>query len=449
MLKLYKRQGEKVIILLDVLFIGILEAVVIYSIGNSLLNNILVFKDIVKISLIYAAGCYLIRSYTPTGINMILIFLLYVLLYYLKSKVSIIKCLIVISIAFTIKFVSEYVLVGIIYLMGIDLEIILTNQLFKIIVGNISLIIPFLTYLFIDKKKIKLWNEANKKNKINHYTDKMLVSLSIINIVLMSGVMMIISISYFKFDSKLNLVILNLIAISVLCVGSLIIVSLILKKSKEVVQLENNAIICNLNQMKETIDMLRIQKHDYMNHLQVILMQVSKGKCEDARSYILGIAEDSKNSISVFETGSNYIDAILNFKSARCNEYNIQLTACIDSLLEYTPFQDTQLSAIFLNIIDNAIDELKQSEKEYKYIHVDTYIQEDKDFIAIKNNGIKIQDIQKIFENGYSSKGENRGYGLYSIKQMLLNHKCNIEVYSDDDETEFIIELINLYKNLY
>lgn len=40
-----------------------------------------------------------------------------------------------------------------------------------------------------------------------------------------------------------------------------------------------------------------------------------------------------------------------------------------------------------------------------------------------------------------SSKGSNRGYGLFSIKQLLLKNKCNIYVLSDEEETEFIIEI--------
>ncbi len=52
-----------------------------------------------------------------------------------------------------------------------------------------------------------------------------------------------------------------------------------------------------------------------------------------------------------------------------------------------------------------------------------------------------IDDTQKIFKMGFSSKGNNRGYGLFYIKQILESNNCSIEVYSDEYETEFNIQV--------
>nr|WP_276510618.1 GHKL domain-containing protein [Paeniclostridium hominis] len=193
--------------------------------------------------------------------------------------------------------------------------------------------------------------------------------------------------------------------------------------------------------MKDTVDVLRLQRHDYMNHLQVILLQISNGKNEDARNYILGISNDDSSGITYFSTGNSYIDAILNTKKRRALKYDIQLTACIDSLLEDIELSDSEISSILLNIIDNAIDELKKHNKDYKYIHIDVYKEEYYHNISIKNNGSIIKDKKKIFELGYSSKGINRGYGLYAIKKLLESYNCSIDVYSDDMETEFNIQV--------
>ncbi len=60
----------------------------------------------------------------------------------------------------------------------------------------------------------------------------------------------------------------------------------VIDRKRDITMIENNRISKNLEQMEKTVELLRIQKHDYMNHLQVILMQVSRGKNEDTKKYI-------------------------------------------------------------------------------------------------------------------------------------------------------------------
>lgn len=440
--------------MLETLFIDIPEAFLICSISNVLLRNKLNFGQLSKLTTLFVLAGYFVKYHISNGVDIIILFFIYNVLLCIYVKGEKIKCLISSIISYSIKFISEFITFMILNLMHIDIDKVLNNTYSKIILIDITLIITWIIFMIISKKNINIINFEINKPKIlfeNKLMIKLLISLSIINILIVQtvAVEIISNLDVYKLYNRYNFIIIGVTIWIVFCIICLIITILILEKNTDSVQIENNLIRNNLNQMKETVDLLRIQRHDYMNHLQVILMQVSKGKNEDAKKYILGISNEVKNNISVFDTGSNYIDAILNFKSEKCSEYNIHLTACIDSLLEGTMLKDTQLGAIFLNIIDNAIDELNKNDKEYKYIHVDTYTEDNKHYISINNNGRKIDDTKKIFEMGFSSKGDNRGYGLYSIKQMLQGNKCNIEVCSDEETTEFIIELPIVNKNLY
>lgn len=418
---------------------------VIYLLSNMLLGNILSKKDICKLSILTAIVCYFIRNTVAQGFSVIFLFLTCLLLFWRYSKISFMYCFISISISFGLKFVGEFLVLLLINLAGINTNEVLSNQGLKILVSYIPVTINLLMYLDNYKKNINLLVKKDKKsnepnNDISKYIVYLLIFLSIVNLFIISYMVKIVS-SGDELYNKSKLIVVFMIISSLLCVICLIVAILFLNKFKKIFQIENNLMMKNLDQMKETIDLLRLQKHDYMNHLQVILMQITNGNVEGARKYILGMAECSKNSVSVFNTGNNYIDAILNLKNTRCLEQNINLTACVDSLLEGTNLEDTQLSSILLNIIDNAIDELSKNNKSYKYIHLDTYKENNKHNISIKNNGRMIDDTQKIFKIGFSSKGNNRGYGLYYIKQLLESNNCNIEVYSDEYETEFNIQI--------
>lgn len=291
----------------------------------------------------------------------------------------------------------------------------------------------------VDNSKIRLFKNQKmfffERDKLILYVMVIVATMNILVIVLLPAIKGLTL--YEQYVTQEVILIINIIESLV----SFLIVAGALKKNDNMVQREKNLITDTTCQMGETIDLLRLEKHDFMNHLQIILMQISNNKNEEARKYILGLVEDVKNIGIVFDTGSNYIDAILNFKNRKCMDLEIELTANIDNLLESTKLDEAQLSSIFLNIIDNAIEELKKCDKEFKYIHVDTYIKDNKHIISIKNNGRKIKDTERIFDMGVSSKGANRGYGLYSIKQLLLDNDSNIYVKSDDEETEFRIEI--------
>ncbi|MGL5314118.1 MAG: sensor histidine kinase, partial [Peptostreptococcaceae bacterium] len=361
-----------------------------------------------------------------------------------------ISCFIALAISYGIKFVSEFIVIILLSIKGIAIGEILDNQTLKIVFSYITLVLPIIIYRLNYKKNLNILsikftkNRKLDKNKIIAYG---LIILGSLNVIIMACIVVMANFNSYKIYNKYEVILMSTAICSVLCVTSLIIMVIVVDKNKDIVQIENNLMSNNIKQMTDTVDLLRTQKHDYMNHMQVILMQISNGKNEDARRYILGLAEEVKCNGSSFDTGNNYLDAILNFKNAKCSEVNIELTACIDSILENTAFEDTQLSSIFLNIIDNAIDELQKLNRLNKYIHVDTYIEDCNHIISIKNNGSKILDTNKIFEMGVSSKGNNRGYGLYSIKQMLLRNKSSIYVLSDEEETEFVIKIPILNEN--
>jgi signal transduction histidine kinase len=81
---------------------------------------------------------------------------------------------------------------------------------------------------------------------------------------------------------------------------------------------------------------------------------------------------------------------------------------------------------VFVNLIDNAIHWLNQSNVEEKTIRLHA----DSSGIYISNNGLEIppQDKSRIFMMGFSRKGNGRGMGL-SISQEVLNaEKYNLSV---------------------
>ncbi|PTI13952.1 ATP-binding protein, partial [Staphylococcus xylosus] len=62
--------------------------------------------------------------------------------------------------------------------------------------------------------------------------------------------------------------------------------------------------------------------------------------------------------------------------------------------------------------------------------------------ITDSGEGLSSHMQQKIFEKGYSTKGDNRGYGLYLINESVKKLNGSINIDNDSDGyTKFIVEI--------
>ena len=101
-------------------------------------------------------------------------------------------------------------------------------------------------------------------------------------------------------------------------------------------------------------------------------------------------------------------------------EKNIKLIISEDS---YMPEIDDEsitheLITIVGNLIDNALEAVTNCEKKQVEVEIqygNTLI------ITVQDTGKGIQEkeIEALFTKGYSTKGDNRGYGLYLVKESI------------------------------
>ncbi len=113
-----------------------------------------------------------------------------------------------------------------------------------------------------------------------------------------------------------------------------------------------------------------------------------------------------------------------------------------------------QLNQVFMNIIANAIDALDESSKEQKFeeiaahpnrIIIQTKVTSEGIVICIGDNGKGMSEavINRIFEQGFTTKGVGKGTGLgLAIARQIVEEKHNgcLKVQSQIDQgTEFLI----------
>ena len=187
---------------------------------------------------------------------------------------------------------------------------------------------------------------------------------------------------------------------------------------------------------KFLVDSMRANNHDFTNKLHVILGLIQIGQYEKAVSYIENISIIQRETISkVMNSIENpSLAALVVGKIARASECNVKFT-----IKEGTSYKNDDITVpsealvtITGNLIDNALDAMNMdSSNTDKELQFGAYTKDGELLITVKDTGpgIPKENLEKIFENGFSTKGTGRGIGLYHTKQLIesLGGKITVE----------------------
>ena len=188
---------------------------------------------------------------------------------------------------------------------------------------------------------------------------------------------------------------------------------------------------------KFLVDSMRANNHDFTNKLHVILGLIQIGQYDKAVSYIQNISIIQRETISkVMNSIKNpSFAALIVGKIARSSECNVKFILNEGSRLknEDISIPSEALVTITGNLIDNALDSMnKDTSKNEKELSLGIYTRPGELLIIVKDTGTGIPEEikEKIFENGFSTKGEGRGIGLYHTKQLVSSLGGTITVES-------------------
>lgn len=188
------------------------------------------------------------------------------------------------------------------------------------------------------------------------------------------------------------------------------------------------------------VDSMRANNHDFTNKLHVILGLIQMEMYDEATSYIQNITMVQRENISrvMHAVSEPAVAALLIGKIARASELNINFilreNCCYSSADMNLPSE--MLITVIGNLLDNAFDAMNSADSfaEKKELLFGIYSRADAVLITVDDNGhgIRQDALPYIFDNGYSTKGEGRGTGLYQVKMMVENFGGTITVESQE-----------------
>lgn len=182
---------------------------------------------------------------------------------------------------------------------------------------------------------------------------------------------------------------------------------------------------------------LRAQRHDFMNHIQVIYSLTELEDRPAALEYMDRLYTSVRSAGRSLKTASPAVNALLAAKSAACQEKNVPFLTDIHSDWKDCPVPGWEMCRILGNLIDNALD--APAGRELKTIQVALWEDVKGFHFAVENNGAPVpEEIQdSLFQRGFSTKGPGRGMGLSIVQEILEQYGGQIDLDSTPRRTRF------------
>lgn len=182
---------------------------------------------------------------------------------------------------------------------------------------------------------------------------------------------------------------------------------------------------------------LRAQRHDFLNHVQVVYSLMEMREYDEATAYLERVYTQLHAVGSVLRTKMAAFNALVQVKAAACEDRGIALTLDIRSALEAADMPPWELCCVIGNLLDNAMDACRDKPQPAIRLSVGEDLRGYS--FTVVNNGDPVPEAlgERIFEAGVSTKGAERGMGLSIVRQTLMEHGGGISFTSDAHSTAF------------
>ena len=276
--------------------------------------------------------------------------------------------------------------------------------------------------------QISIFFLLSKKNKSSGLKDYLSVThiIACFTVPLISFILMI-----FVFVLIVNGVYIPELLVSVIAIGHVTISIIVFvlyeiisreAEQKNILMIKNKQYGLINEHNKEIVrmyDSSRAWRHDYNNHMQLILSMIEKSDSEaniEAINYIKNLDDKIQSSFLELITGNSVIDAIVSAKANLASTYDIKIVHKI-STPDFIYVDNTDLCAILSNLFDNAIEASSKLD-ENRYINFEMLTARNQLNIRITN----ATDGRYNVEDGKiktTKRGDFHGIGLSNVKSIV------------------------------
>lgn len=188
---------------------------------------------------------------------------------------------------------------------------------------------------------------------------------------------------------------------------------------------------------------LRSQRHDFLNHIQVIYSLIEMEEYIEVIKYLNEVYGSIELLNTFMKTGDIAINALLRAKSFDAQRKGVKYNLNISSNLHNLNVPSWEICRCIGNLIDNAIfASANYNGEKIITIYIKENISEFEFIVTNTGETIPTENISKIFIPGFTTKKDfGEGIGLHVIKQITKQYNGSIKVQSENFKTSFIMTI--------
>ena len=200
----------------------------------------------------------------------------------------------------------------------------------------------------------------------------------------------------------------------------------------ELIETSNKAYQTQIQIMTETQKKLRFLRHDFKNHLNKIRDLLNDNNYQGVQNYLDDMDESIIVKQEYSKTGDKDVDSLINYELTLASEFGAEIICDID-LPEQLNITSFDMTVILGNLLDNAVNALRQSEKKVMIITIKFM------------KGIIRIDIENTYNSKYKRKpdGREHGIGLLSVTNALEKYHGSLKTFPEENRFHTTAVLFN------
>lgn len=320
--------------------------------------------------------------------------------------------------------VCELIILPILQVMGQYLYISPTATIWYLICSLLFVqLLIFYMYHIYQKVRYREEKEENTGFAILNFI--LLPIFSFINILAVATISQFYLYSWIVFACVTDILFVIYLNIYLSYIYHTMLTSQRLKRELALYEQKNELQYSYYQKLEENYQKSRQLIHDVKRHLQMLKTTEDSEYKEDFQKYL------SQYAMPIF-SNHKILNMILYEKYQEAQKNDIEFS-CETALLDLEFMKDIDVTTIFLNLLDNAMDACLEC-KENRWIKLKADVIRDFLVIEIANSNEKILD-----ERLLSSKKSHEGLGLGNASQALETYGGNMQV--DYDERSFHVHI--------
>lgn len=384
-----------------------------------------------------------IGNFFGTAINLLIAGLLIHSL--VKIKIFKIYLLLIIGLIYLVLF--EFLLAFVLMLFLKDIEFLRSS-------GNIYFNIGVLgikTLSFILLKSV-LGNAIRKVDFLNKKNFLVIFMFGVFNVLIIFSVISIFVNSNITFYNNMLYFLMAFLSVFAFNIVFLFITKLIIIMSEKELTLElkqeqYSKDLLYIKSIEALLNELKIERHDYNNHMSSLYGLIKIKEYEKAEEYIDQIVEKFDLMNHIIDVNSIHLSSMLNFMFSLAKKKHIKLNSNVKNSINLDrSFVD--INNIISNLLNNAIEATENLPEDERII--DFEINNRNNYLIIKITNHKSNAIildNQMIQSGFTTKQDkkNHGLGLMSIKRTVKKYNGLIEIIDKGKIFEVNIGILSKY----